>query len=38
MGNNIPPENELVFKNYINDKEIKDEIYSNFNKSLKKKD
>ena len=36
--NNVqPPENDLVLKNYINDKEIKDEIFSNFHKSLKQK-
>ena len=36
--NNVqPPENDLVLKNYINDKEIKDEVFSNFNKSLKQK-
>ena len=32
-----PPENDLVLKNYLNDKEIKDEVFSNFNKSLKQK-
>ena len=36
-NNVIPPENDLILKNYLNDKEIKDEVILNFNKSLKQK-
>jgi hypothetical protein len=36
-NNVIPPENDLMLKNYLNDKEIKDEVILNFNKSLKQK-
>ena len=36
--NNVKhPEKDLVLKNYLNDKNIKEEVISNFNKSLKKK-
>ena len=36
-NNVIPPENDIILKNYLNDKEIKDEVILNFSKSLKQK-